>query len=453
MMVFLIPRLLAALSLFSVANAAPFGTQDKSSPILPSSDPFYNVPDGISKLDPGTIIEYRTPPFPIAAFGLAPVNLQATHQILYRTTDSLGNATATVLTVLVPHNADYSKVLSYQVAEDAATTNCAPSYALQLNSATGPLHGTAVTQAELLLMVAALEQGWIVIAPDYEGPKSAFLSNKLAGHATLDGIRAAINSGSFTGISKKPRVTMWGYSGGSLATNWAAELHPTYAPELEIAGAAVGGTVPNLTSVVTAVNGGAFAGLVPIGVLGLAAQYPEFAEAVKKHLKSESAEKFQMPLKQCLVANAATFLFEDVLSMFDDPNIIYTDPIARILEENALGKATPKIPFYWYHSVLDQVSPVKDTDALVGKYCDAGVSIKYERDIASEHGSHGVTGAPKALSWLKEVMDGKTPQKECTKNTVLASLLDPASVEILPKFILDALLDLLGKPVGPMMIG
>jgi hypothetical protein len=49
---------------------------------------------------------------------------------------------------------------------------------------------------------------------------------------------------------------MWGYSGGSLATEWAAELQPTYAPELNFAGAALGGLVPNITSVLKTINGG-----------------------------------------------------------------------------------------------------------------------------------------------------------------------------------------------------
>jgi hypothetical protein len=99
-------------------------------------------------------------------------------QILYRTNDNFDNATAAVLTLLIPHNADYPKVLSYQVAQDSAYANCAPSYAFQLKAATGGLLGTILSQAELLLMQAALEKGWIVISPDHEGPGAACLANK-----------------------------------------------------------------------------------------------------------------------------------------------------------------------------------------------------------------------------------------------------------------------------------
>ncbi|KAJ3497058.1 hypothetical protein NLG97_g2190 [Lecanicillium saksenae] len=434
-------------------SAIPDVLPKRSTLLLPSKDPFYAVPAGLDHVHPGTILKHRPAPAPLAAFGIVPVKLQESHQILYRTTDSLGNATATVLTVLIPHNADRSKVLSYQVAEDAANINCAPSYALQLESATGPLFGTIITQAEILLILAALEQGWVVIIPDFLGPKAAFIANKLSGQATLDGIRAALGSQSFTGI-QDPRITMWGYSGGAIATNWAAELQPTYAPELMIAGAAVGGTVPDFRSALKRVNGDLFAGFVPPAILGLSAQFPEVSALVEQHIKPDAKDKFYRARDRCLVPNAAEFLFADVFGMFDDRNLFFSNPTATAAIENAnLGKAVPKIPFYWYKSVLDEASPVADTDAVVSKYCSEGVTIEYVRDIASEHGSYAAIGAPKAISWLKRVMNGETPKPGCSTKTTFSSLLDPATIEILPKYITDALLVILGRPAGPIIFG
>ncbi|KAL3952786.1 hypothetical protein ACCO45_012729 [Purpureocillium lilacinum] len=411
-------------------------------------DPFYAVPANLNAVQPGTILGHRTPPAPIAAFGFLRTNLEATHQLRYRTTDSHGNATVTVVTVLIPYNADKSKVLSYHVAEDSASIDCAPSYALQLEAASGPLQGTLLTQAELLLMEAALEQGWIVIVPDYLGPYSAFLANRLSGQAILDGIRATLNSADLTGILN-PTITMWGYSGGSVVTGWAAELHPSYAPELNIAGAAVGGTVPDLMNAVTAMNNGPFAGIIPPGVLGLSAQYPELKAVIDKRLRPQYVEKFHKSLKQCLIANALDFTFTDVLGMFDDPNLVKTDPIiVKILKENALGQAIPKIPLFWYMSVLDEVSPIEATDNLVDKYCKAGASVEYLRDVASEHGSYAINGAPKAISWLKHVMNGHQPHNGCSQQTTVSTLLDSATLEVVPKLIADALLDLLGRACG-----
>lgn len=130
----------AVVSLASLAAAVPPAPlADRVAPAPPSRDPFYAVPANLKAVKPGTILGHRTPPAPIAAFGFLRTNLEATHQLRYRTTDSHGNATVTVVTVLIPYNADKSKVLSYHVAEDSASIDCAPSYALQLEAASGPL--------------------------------------------------------------------------------------------------------------------------------------------------------------------------------------------------------------------------------------------------------------------------------------------------------------------------
>ncbi|EFY97730.1 secretory lipase family protein [Metarhizium robertsii] len=440
--------------LATLANAIPTPLSQRSGPMLPSKDPFYAVPDNISRVEPGTILRRRKPLSPIAAFGIAPLNLNSSYQLLYRTTDSFGNATATVLTVLIPHKADRSKLLSYQVAEDAASIDCAPSYALQLHSAAGPLLGTLLTQGELILVQGALDEGWVVVIPDFQGPNAAFLANRRAGYATLDGIRAALNSSPFTGIRGNSTITMWGYSGGSLATNHAAELQPEYAPELQIAGAAVGGTVPNITNALTSINKGLFAGLIPTGILGLSAEYPDVAQLVQDHLKLEKSEAFLKAGTRCLLANAAAYLLKDIIDMFDDRNFMYQNKIVvQVLNENALGKKTPKIPLYWYKSVFDQVSPIADSDAVVKKYCDGGASVEYVRDIASEHGSYAVMGAPKALYWLKNIMKGGKPKSGCSRKTLLSSLLDIRTWGIAIKLGVNALLNLFHKPVGPPVFG
>jgi Secretory lipase len=40
------------------------------------------------------------------------------------------------------------------------------------------------------------------------------------GYSTLDSIRAVWSSGNFTGIDQKPLTTLYGYSGGAVASGW-----------------------------------------------------------------------------------------------------------------------------------------------------------------------------------------------------------------------------------------
>lgn len=450
---------LVVAALSAVGWAVPFAEEKRATPPLPSTDSFYSVPANISGYAPGAIINHRPPPNPIAAFGVDPVNLAASWQILYRTTDNLGNATATVLTVLVPVNADFNKVLSYQVAEDAPNINCAPSYALQLDSDSGGDSGTTLTQAELLLAEAALYQGWVVVLPDHEGPKGAYLANSLAGHATLDGIRAALQSTSITGIAKTAKAGLWGYSGGALASAWAAILQPSYAPELTgvLVGAAFGGTVPNIYNAITTVNETPSAGLIVAGIVGLAAQYPELKAGLEAHVLSQYQAGFEaVASTQCFGPTISQYSDADVIDMIDNP-ALWNDPLViSIFNNNSLqyAPAAPSgLPLFVYKAVKDEVSPVADTDALIQTWCSSGASVQYVRDSTSSHGELALVGAPMALAWLIDLAEGKVAAKACSTTTKISMLLDVATLEVLPTFILNAIKALLGGEVGPTFFG
>jgi hypothetical protein len=160
----------AATSIISPSNFV----RPRGIPIPPSQDPFYQPPAGFENASPGTALGSRPVPNPLAAFNIAKLNLAAAYQILYRTSDSHGNPEASVTTLMIPYNSDPTKLLSYQVAEDSAFLDCAPSYAFQ-QTATRNLS----SQAEMLPMAAALNRGWYVNTLDYEGPKSASKPDKL----------------------------------------------------------------------------------------------------------------------------------------------------------------------------------------------------------------------------------------------------------------------------------
>lgn len=437
----------AAATLASVAQAAPSKLTARAA-VPPSQDSFYNVPANISDYAPGSIIAHRDVPQPIAILTAVPVNLKYTQQVLYRTTDNLDQATATVLTVLVPQNADPNKLLSYQFAEDSSCIDCAPSYVMQLSS--DKLASTPVSQLEVIFVQTALAQGFVVIVPDFEGPQAAYLANKLAGRAVLDGIRAAKKSGSFSGIPTNPRVAMWGYSGGSLASMFAAEQQATYAPDVKFVGAAVGGTVPSIYSALDTINGGKDAGLIPGAITGLANQYPRLQTLLEENLKDDKKDAFFKARTQCLGANEMMYMNQDMLSYFKDHDFLKTDPEVRsIITDNDLGKATPvNVPMYVYKAVHDDVSPVADTDALVKQYCAGGAQIQYVRDELSNHVTLAITGVPGALEWLSYRLAGIPARAGCSTKTELTQVLDPEALGGLPKVLIDGVLGLLGNVAG-----
>ncbi|MDD4865941.1 MAG: lipase family protein, partial [Mycobacterium sp.] len=251
-------------------------------PLLPSDDPFYQPPPGYQHAEPGTVLRSRD--VELAFLGLIPQSVTAV-QLLYRTMDMNGNPEATVTTVIAPGEAAPERpcpLLSYQCAIDAISSRCFPSYALRRRAkALG-----AIGQFEFLLVAAAVAEGWAVSVPDHEGLRGTWGAPYEPGYRVLDGIRAALSSQRL-GLSPAAPIGLWGYSGGGLASAWAAEMCGEYAPELDIVGAVLGSPVGDLGHTFRRLNGGFLAGLPGLVVAALAHVYPALDRVIKEHANDE----------------------------------------------------------------------------------------------------------------------------------------------------------------------
>lgn len=159
---------------------------------------------------------------------------------MFRTSDVFGNPAAAVTTLFVPSvNPQPTKIMSYQIPADSPDPDCCPS--VSFRAGTQSSIPNQQSSALVLLMIAGLNKGWYVNSPDHEGLKAAQSVVLIQGQTTLDSLRAVVQSGSVTGISRQARSVIWGYSGGAVATMAAAELHAAYAPELNLVGSAAGG--------------------------------------------------------------------------------------------------------------------------------------------------------------------------------------------------------------------
>ncbi|MGA7051984.1 MAG: lipase family protein, partial [Mycobacterium sp.] len=265
-----------------IGRPAHDDVQHKVRPLLPSDDPFYQPPAGFQHAMPGTVLRSRD--VEVAFLGLIPQPVTAT-QLLFRTTDMHGNAEATVTTVILPADVAPGQscpLLSYQCAIDAVSSRCFPSYALRRRAkALGSL-----AQLELLLIVAALAEGWAVSIPDHEGLLGVWGAPFEPGYRVLDGIRAALGS-ERVALSPSAPIALWGYSGGGLASAWAAEMCGDYAPELDIVGAVLGSPVGDLGNTFRRLNGGALSGLPAMVVAALAHAYPGLDRVIKEHASAE----------------------------------------------------------------------------------------------------------------------------------------------------------------------
>jgi hypothetical protein len=413
-----------------------------AAPVPPQADPFYTPPAGYESTAPGTVLRSRV--VAAAAFATLPQNVQA-WQVLYRTTDSLGDPEATVTTILEPTDPQpHPPLLAYQVAEDSPALQCAMSYEYQLRGG----YENYVAQAEILLIDAAVEKGWAVTLPDYEGPRSAYVAGRQAGQAVLDAIRATENFPTAGLEGRSTEVGLWGYSGGALASGWASELQPAYAPELDIRGIAEGGLPVNPAHVLARINGGEFSGVAMSGIAGMSQAYPRLADFLHTYLNAAGEAAFAKAASQCNPQNSNDFAYTNVSDYFTIPDPFDAPVPHTILAQDNLGQHAPAAPLFVYQSQHDEVIPPADVDAVVRTYCSQGTDVTFERDTLSDHIALVLTGAPDALNWLADRLSGTPAVPGCHISDVASSLLSPSALLAFTGVLYADVLALAGQPIG-----
>ena len=376
----------------------------RARPVLPSKDPFFTPPAGFEHAEPGTVLRSRD--VELGFLGLIPQKVKAT-QLLYRTTDMNGLPQATVTTVLVPaaHRPDHIRpVVSYQCAIDAVSSRCFPSYAMRRHAkAVGSL-----AQLEYLLVAAALAEGWVVSVPDHEGPDGMWGAPYEPGYCVLDGLRATLSFEKF-GLAPNSQVGLWGYSGGGLASAWAAEMHASYAPELNIVGAVLGSPVGDLGHTFRRLNGSYLAALPALVVSALSKTYPDLNRVIEQHATEDGRELLRR-LEGMTTLEAVIRLFRtDMDNLVHPPleEVLQMPEVQYVFDNIKLGTSVPTPPVLLVQAVHDSVIAVDDIDELAHLYSSGGAQVTYHRDMFSEHMLLHPMSAPMTLRWLTDRFAGR----------------------------------------------
>lgn len=392
-------------------------------PSVPAKDQFYDPPAGFEYARPGTVLRSRD--VELAFMGLVPQKFTAT-QLLYRTTDFRGDPQATVTTVVAPTQRDPKKpcpIVSYQCAIDAIDGRCFPSYALRRGAkAVG-----ALAQAEFLLIAATLAEGWAVSVPDHEGRHGVWGTPHEPGYHVLDGVRAALTSDRL-GLSTEAPVGLWGYSGGGLATAWAAENCGTYAPELNIVGAVLGSPVADLGNAFRRLNGSLYSGLPAMVVAALTQSYSELDRVIQEHA-TDTGKAMLLRIQKMTTAHAVLrWAGMDMGKLVDRPlaDILQIPEVQHVFDSIKLGTATPAPPVLIVQAVHDRIVSVDDIDVLIDTYSSGGAHVTYHRDMFSEHMLLHPMSAPMTLRWLRDRFTGR-PLSENLTRTKWPTLLNPST--------------------------
>ena len=415
----------------------------------PGDDPFYSPPSGFENEELGAILRVRKLDPSTVGLAVFSVHVQAIYQLLVHSQDSHNQSNAVVTTVFVPHNADPNKLVSYHMAEDTASINCSPSYAMQLDS---DILSWITPQVELLLVVPLLQEGYFVSVPDHEGPKSTYAAGYQAGHAILNSLRAAINLGSEIGINQNPDIALWGYSGGAFSTSWAASLAPTYAPELNVIGATMGGTPISLQNLAMHCMGNVFSGFMFAAILGLAHEYPDLAEELPKLIYPEKLDYLYTAQDNCLVETLAYFAYATWDQYCIDGVGILDNPVVKgVLDQNNLLKSglLPDCPFLIYSSTHDEVVPIEDTNELFEYWCSQGINIELRRDIFSGHIITAIDGIGLAFNFIRDRFNNIEINPTCQNSTISLDIFNEGGLVGFGDIAVDDIKWLFGSEIGP----
>jgi Secretory lipase len=380
----------------------------------------------LAQIKPGTVLSSRTLSYHIVGIAF-PIQVI---QLVYRSAGALGQPTTNVTSVLEPPLPPASpRAVSYQSFYDSLNPADEPSVQI----AGGVTLGGLVADAESVVIAPLLLQGYTVIVPDTEGQTADFASGPEYGMATLNSIRAATNS-PLTGLTKTTPIGMFGYSGGAVATDWAAQLAPAYAPDVnrQLVGAAEGGVLVDPAHNLTYVDGSSvWAGIIPMSIIGIARG---FQVDIKPYLSSYGLQLYNS-LQNASIANVLGQYPGLKFAQLVKPQ--YANPASipiLVKVENELNTgslASPTIPMFIGQGANgtlegtpgnkpgigpgDGVMVAGDVRTLARDFCAAGTAVDYTQYNALSHISTFPVWAPAALSWLNGRFAGGQAPNDCSQ--------------------------------------
>jgi hypothetical protein len=378
---------------------------------MPSTDAFYQGAAFLPPLRPGAIVRSRPSVFTLDATNYTPVPGVTSTQILYESTDARGlpkEVTGTVLVPSTPWTGPGARPLvSYGVGTRGIGDDCAPSYTL----ANG-------YDYEGGLIDNILARGIAVVVSDYQGlgtpGEHTYMVGRAQGHAVLDAARAALRLPG-TGFTRTTPIGVMGYSQGGASAGWAAELAPTYAPELNLKGVTAGGVPADLNAVVRSLDGGPFFSFALLAAVGYDAAYPDLH--LSSYLNATGTALLHQAQSMCLVSVDGFFTLLGT-AFHSIPDYTTTNPLdtpawQERLRENKLGSGRPTVPVLQYQALVDEIVPFGQASDLRSAWCAKGVNVTWQVMPLAEHALGLVEGAGPALDYMTDRFDNKPVTGNC----------------------------------------
>jgi hypothetical protein len=357
---------------------------------MASTEGFYLPPEPLGEGRPGDVIRAE----PMDAYLVPGVRFRArAWRILYRSTSAIGEPTAVSGTVLVPHGRSRGPrpLVGYAVGTHGIGDAAAPSRLLSRG-----------LDWEAGLIAMLLTRGWAVALTDYQGLGTpgdhTYMVGRALGPNVLDAMRAARELHPAELPVQGPAAIV-GYSEGGAAAAWAAQLQPTYAPDVPLVGVAAGAAAADLEAAGPSLDGSFFSFFIAYGGIGYSAAYPELdldPYLTPKAIGGIAALR-ESTLPQAMLSGPRFIRASDLTH----PNVMELPEWRARLRENRLGELVPDAPVLLHHARRDQIVSFEQSVNLRDAWERIGADVRlYVTRGGVDHISGGVAGMPVALSWI-----------------------------------------------------
>lgn len=417
------------------AYAAPASATDGTGPVVSRGvtiPAFYNPPAELPAAN-GALIRQEALPLGASLPGLdgRPMPGRAT-RLMYRSTDSNGQPVAVTGAYIEPSAAWKGSGPRPLVALASGTMGqgdqCAPSLALQ-----NPLTLTGDTVSvgyEILAVYRLLSAGVSVVVTDYVGLGTTdrlhtYVNRVDEGHALLDAARAA-HALPGTSLTPQSRTGLYGYSQGGGASAAAAELQPSYAPDVTLAGTYSGAPPADLTAVMKGIDGSALAGALAWSINGFAQADPDLRDVVEANINDAGRAALKDASTMCVGDAILGYGFAKSTKWTTSGkslgDIIAAEPRARAaLDKQRIGALKPAGPVRLATGVQDDIVPHNQARQLAVDWCRKGGSVTYDAvilpnlgdKILTNHLVPFITDQGDAISWMTDRLSGKPAASNC----------------------------------------
>ncbi|WP_121712533.1 lipase family protein [Streptomyces sp. E5N91] len=391
---------------------------------------FYTPPSELPAAD-GTLIRHEPLPLALSLPGIdGPLPGRAT-RLMYKSTDANGEAVAVTGAYVEPAakwRGDGPRPL-VAVAPgtmgqgDQCAASMALEHPLQLNGQTVSVGYEDLSVYRLLL------RGVAVVVTDYVGLGTTdrlhtYVNRVDGAHAVLDAVRAArsLDSASVTSGS---RVGLFGYSQGGGATAAAAELQPSYAPDVQLAGTYAGAPPADLTEVTKAIDGSDLAGALGWSLNGFLQTEPALRPIADRYINEAGQEALKDLSTMCVGdalfgygGDSSTDWTRTGQSISD---VIRAEPaLQSFLAEQRIGSTAPGSPVRVATGVSDDLVPHGQARRLAVAWCGKGGKVTYVPVLIPGVGSGLLNHfAPlladqgNAIAWLTDRLSGEPAGSNC----------------------------------------